>query len=86
MGLFVAATLSGLTDIDAITLSTSRLVATDIVAEPTGWRLILVAAMSNMLFKFGLAASLGTRQMARQLAPLFGLAIALGAALILLWP
>ena len=85
VGLFAAAALSGLTDIDAITLSTSRLVATDVVDAATGWRLILVAAMSNMVFKLGLAASLGTRQMAGRLAALFGLAIAVGAALLVLW-
>ena len=86
VGLFAAAALSGLTDIDAITLSTSRLVATDVVDEATGWRLILVAAMSNMIFKLGLAASLGTREMARRLGALFALAVLLGAGLVVLWP
>ena len=84
-GLFAAAALSGLTDIDAITLSTSRLVATDVIDPATGWRLILVAAMSNMVFKLGLAAGLGTRRMAGRLAALFGLAIAVGVALLALW-
>ena len=86
VGLFAAAALSGLTDIDAITLSTSRLVATGAVDQATGWRLILVGAMSNMLFKFGLAASLGTQKMAKRLAVLFSLAIAVGAGLIVVWP
>ena len=86
VGLFGAAAISGLTDIDAITLSTSQLVTSAVVEEDTGWRLILVAAMSNMLFKLGLAASLGTPQMARRLALLFSLAVALGAGLIVLWP
>jgi uncharacterized membrane protein (DUF4010 family) len=85
VGLFAAAALSGLTDIDAITLSTSRLVATGVVDQATGWRLILVAAMSNMLFKLGLAASLGTPKMAKRLAVLFLLAIAVGAGLIVAW-
>ena len=85
-GLFAAAALSGLTDIDAITLSTSQLVATDVIDQPTGWRIILVAAMSNMVFKFGLAASLGTPAMARRLAALFTLAVAVGGALIVVWP
>lgn len=42
VGLFAAAALAGLTDIDAITLSTSQLVATELVDPATGWRLILV--------------------------------------------
>jgi uncharacterized membrane protein (DUF4010 family) len=85
VGLYAAAFVSGLTDIDAITLSTSRLVATEIVEESTGWRLILVAAMSNILFKFGLVVSLGTRTMAKRLGTLFGVAIAVGVALVTLW-
>ena len=86
VGLFAAAGLSGLTDIDAITLSTSQLVATGVVDQAMGWRVILVAAMSNMAFKLGLAASLGTREMAKRLAVLFSLAIAVGTGLIVVWP
>jgi len=86
VGLFAAAGLSGLTDIDAITLSTSQLVVTDIVEPATGWRLILVAAMSNMAFKLMLAMSLGSPQMARRLAVLFSIAIAFGTGLIFVWP
>lgn len=84
-GLFAAAAVSGLTDIDAITLSTSRLVSTEVVDAQTGWRLILLAALSNMVFKFGLVAGLGTREMSRRLGVLFALALALGGALIVAW-
>ncbi|HSH74879.1 MAG TPA: MgtC/SapB family protein [Longimicrobiales bacterium] len=84
-GLFAAAAVSGLTDIDAITLSTAQLVAAEVVDAPTGWRLILVAAMSNMVFKFGLAMSLGSPEMSKRLAVLFSLAIVVGSGLIVLW-
>jgi uncharacterized membrane protein (DUF4010 family) len=84
-GLFAAAAVSGLTDIDAITLSTAQLVSTEVVDPATGWRLILVAAMSNMVFKFGLAASLGSPGMSKRLAVLFSLAIVVGSAVIVLW-
>jgi len=84
-GLFLTATVSGLTDIDAITLSTSRLVHTEVIAQSTGWRLILVAAMSNIVFKFGLAVSLGSREMARRLGMWFSVAIGVGVALIAFW-
>ncbi len=85
-GLFAAAAISGLTDIDAITLSTAQLVSREFVDPATGWRLILVATMSNMVFKFGLVASLGSRTLAKPLATLFTLAITAGALLIVLWP
>ena len=85
-GLFAAAALSGLTDVDAITLTTSQLVSRQLVPADTGWRLIMVATMSNMVFKFGLVASLGSRSLAKPLATLFTTAITAGAALIVFWP
>ena len=85
-GLFAAAAISGLTDIDAITLSTSQLVGRQLIDTDTGWRLIMVATMSNMVFKFGLVASLGSRALAKPLATLFTIAITVGAALIVFWP
>lgn len=85
-GLYATAFVSGLTDIDAITLSTSRLVATDVVDPDTGWRVIVVAAMSNMVFKLGMAISLGSREMSRRLAVLFAVAVTVGVGLVVLWP
>lgn len=84
-GLFLTAAVSGLTDIDAITLSTSRLVHMEVVSQGTGWRVILVAAMSNIAFKYGLVASLGSREMAKRLGMLFAIAIAVGLGLIAFW-
>jgi len=84
-GLFITAAVSGLTDIDAITLSTSRLVRTDVISPTTGWRLIVVAAMSNIAFKYSLAASLGSREMSKRLGVLFAIAIAVGLGLIAFW-
>jgi uncharacterized membrane protein (DUF4010 family) len=85
-GLFAAAAISGLTDMDAITLSTAQLVSRQTVDPDTGWRLILVGAMSNLVFKLALATSLGSRAIATRLAVLFSVAISVGAALIVLWP
>jgi uncharacterized membrane protein (DUF4010 family) len=84
-GLFVAAGISGLTDIDAITLSTSQLVASERIDPSTGWRLILLASLSNLVFKFGLAVSLGGRSLVRRLASLVVVAVATGTALIIFW-
>lgn len=84
-GLFAAAFVSGLTDIDAITLSTSQLVADGRVDPSTGWRLILLASMSNMVFKFGMVVTLGSRALARRLGGLVALSLAVGVGLILFW-
>jgi uncharacterized membrane protein (DUF4010 family) len=62
-GLYVAAALSGLTKLDAITLSTSQLVNTGRVDGQTGWRLILVAVMANLFFKGAIVAVLGNRRL-----------------------
>jgi uncharacterized membrane protein (DUF4010 family) len=84
-GLYTVAAISGLTDVDAITLSTSRLVAGGL--DPgTGWRAILLAAMSNLIFKGGIVAVLGSRGLFARVALLFGLALGGGGLILWLWP
>lgn len=85
-GLYGAAFLSGLTDVDAITLSTARLVATESLDPSTGWRVILVGALSNLVFKLGMAAALGTRRFAKQLGTLVFVALIAGSGLLFFWP
>ncbi len=58
-GLYVVAILSGLTDMDAITLSTSRMVAAGRLTADTGWKVIVSAVMANLVFKAALVAMLG---------------------------
>ena len=85
-GLFVVAVLSGLTDMDAITLSTSRMVAAGRLTSETGWKLIGSAAMANLIFKTGLIATLGHRKVLWQIAILFGNMFFVGAVLNALLP
>lgn len=84
-GLYVAAFLSGLTDVDAITLSTSRLVATEGLDPDTGWRIILVGALSNLVFKLGMAATLGSRTFAKRFGALVLVALGVGGGVLFLW-
>jgi len=85
-GLFATALVSGLTDIDAITLSTSRLVADGRLAPGTGWRLIVAASLSNLIFKVGIAWFLGGKKLGIRLGALAGAASAAGVAIITFWP
>lgn len=85
-GLYVAAILSGLTDVDAITLSTSQLVATANLEPETGWRMILLGGMANVVFKMGLVAVLGARGFIRPALAGLASALAGGAALLAFWP
>lgn len=85
-GLYAVAALSGLTDMDAITLSTSRLVAGGQVEASTGWRAILLAGLSNLVFKAGIVAVLGARRLFGRIALLFGAMLAGGGAIFWFWP
>jgi len=84
--LYGVAALSGLTDVDALTLSTARMVANGRLEADTAWRLIVLATLSNLAFKGLLAFVLGGRALGRRLAWMFGLGVLAGCALLLLWP
>lgn len=85
-GLYVVAVLSGLTDVDAITLSTAEMLNRGQLEVATGWRLIMIATLANTLFKGGAVAVLGAPALLKRIALLYGIAIATGVALIFLWP
>jgi uncharacterized membrane protein (DUF4010 family) len=84
--LYPVAFVSGLTDMDAITLSMSRMVAEGRVDVGTGWRLVLVASLSNLVFKGAAVALLGDWRLALRVATLFGIAIAGGVLILIAWP
>jgi uncharacterized membrane protein (DUF4010 family) len=85
-GLYIAAAISGLTDMDAITLSTSRLVSTASLDTNTAWRMIIVGGMANMLFKAGLVLVLGARAFIKPVLLGMGVALLGGVAILALWP
>jgi uncharacterized membrane protein (DUF4010 family) len=85
-GLYLVAALSGLTDVDAITLSTSQLVGAGILNPEDGWRLVIMATLSNLIFKAATIALLAHRQLLMMIAPLYGVVLAAGLLLLLLWP
>lgn len=83
--MYLVAGLSGLTDMDAITLSTARMSASDPQIAASGWRLIVVAAMANLAFKTALAGLLGGLRLAVRLLGLFSIPLAGGVLLLGLW-
>jgi uncharacterized membrane protein (DUF4010 family) len=85
-GLYVVSVLSGLTDVDAITLSVARLVASQQLEPAQGWRLIVVALLSNLAFKGAMAAALGDARLRRFVVLTFGLQLLAGAAVLAFWP
>ena len=85
-GLYLVSVASGLTDMDAITLSITQLVRSGNIEGQTGWRLILVAALSNLVFKGIVVAVLGEFRLFKQVAVLFLIVFAVGLLLLFLWP
>lgn len=80
--LYGVAAVAGITDVDAITLSSLRLFSLGSLGAPEGVRVILVAFLSNLLVKLGLAFAVGGRRLGlRCLTPL--LATGIGAAVAL---
>lgn len=81
-GMYVIAGLSGLTDMDAITLSTTQLLKQAHIELSDGWRMILLGGLSNLVFKGAIAGFLGNRRLLMYLSVYFGLAIAGGVGII----
>ncbi len=84
-GLYGVAILSGLTDMDAITLSTSRLVEVGRLERGIAWRVILTANLANLGFKTGLVACLGHRRLLNQMLWFCGLTLVSGVTLVVFW-
>lgn len=85
-GVYAAAGISGLTDMDAITLSTSRLAERGGLAPGVVWRAIVIAVLANLLFKGATVWALGGSPLGRRIAVLFAIQAAVGAALLVFWP
>lgn len=85
-GLYTVAAISGLTDMDAITLSTSGLVQSGHVEAGTGWRVILLGGIANLVFKAGLVAVLGVKGYIRPALAGFAAVLAGGVAILAFWP
>lgn len=83
-GIYAVAAISGLTDNDAITLSTSQLVEQGTLAPETGWRAIVIAVIANVLFKAGIVAVLGGRRLFMLVGLLMGIQVAVGLLLLVL--
>jgi uncharacterized membrane protein (DUF4010 family) len=79
-GLYAVAAASGLTDVDAITLSTLRLFNLQSISASEAVFAVLIAFVANLLFKSGLVWSIGGWRMARHVIAGMG-AIAGGLAI-----
>lgn len=84
--LYIVSIISGLTDVDAITLSLSQMMKGERLQTDLGWKLILLATISNLVFKGIMAIVIGAKGIAKWIAISFGIAIISGLLIIWLWP
>ncbi len=82
-GLYVVAAVAGLTDVDAITLSTAQMAKAGEIGPALTWRVILVAFVSNLVFKAGIIAAIGSRRLLATVAMLFGI-LGAGAGIVMI--
>ncbi len=83
-GLYMLALVSGLTDVDAITLSSLRLFTLERLSLAVTVTAIGIAMLANLGFKLGMAAVIGGRTLALRAAVGMG-AVGLGLAAGMLW-
>ncbi len=79
-GLYLAAGIAGLTDVDAITLAMADLAKTDASNVATAARAIVIAVMANTLTKSGMSIGLGSPELRRLTLPISGLLLIVGIA------
>ncbi|MDZ4656694.1 MAG: MgtC/SapB family protein [Bythopirellula sp.] len=84
--LYAVAVISGLTDMDAITLSAAQMFREERIDGSTSWRIIMIAMLANLVFKAGAVMVLGSRKLSWLIAVLFGLSLVLGVGLLVFWP
>ena len=81
-GIYVVSFFSGITDVDAITLSLSQLAKGSPTLE-TARNGIILAALTNIAVKGGIAYWWGSKEFAKIVALFFGVLIVLGIVLLM---
>jgi len=81
-GVYLASIISGVADVDAITISLA-LLAPETITHNTAVAAITLAAISNTFFKFLIALFLGTRKIARNICIIFLIIIIAGIISVL---
>lgn len=83
-GIYAIAFVSGLADVDAITLTLSTLAADGTVPPEVAAAGIVIGAVANTLVKAGLAWLLGTRQLGRMVTAVLGAVSIVGILFVVL--
>lgn len=81
---YATALVSGLADVDAVTLSMSRLAGQAELTESLATTGIVLAVISNTVVKAGIAWVMGSRRMGREITTVLGAVVIAGLAALLL--
>ena len=81
-GIYVISALSGPAGVDAITLSTARLVGEGRVMAAEGVNVVIIAYLSNLAAKGALASLVGSRRLGKAIALAFSFAFLAGTIVI----
>jgi uncharacterized membrane protein (DUF4010 family) len=79
---YLSGALAGIADIDAITISTAKWAATAPAQQNQAAAIILLAVMSNSLFKLLVSVFNGARELRRPVLTGFGLVLLAGAGFV----
>lgn len=83
-GVYLASIISGVADVDAITISMAFLARSSTLSSDTAVTAITLATISNTAVKFGIALLLGTRHFARNVGILFAAIVTAGIVAVIL--
>lgn len=83
---YAVAFVSGLTDVDALTVSVAQLYSGGETPGFEAWRVIFLATLSNLLFKILAASILGSSQLRAWILGTGAVALATGVAMLVFWP
>jgi len=83
---YAVAFVSGLTDVDALTLSVAQLYSGGKTVGFDAWKVIFLATLSNLLFKIVAASFLGSPELRRWMLGTGGVALVAGTTVLLAWP
>jgi uncharacterized membrane protein (DUF4010 family) len=79
-GVYLVSLISGLTDLDAITLSSARLVSTGVLEPQQARNAVILAILANLAFKLAAVRIIGTQALARWTAIGFAAIASVGIA------
>ena len=84
VGIYITSLLSGLADVDTVTLTMSNLSAAGDVSSGTAITAIVLAVMSNTVVKAGIAYAIGSKKFGRMMMLAFGLVLLVGLLVLCL--